>query len=176
MKFYKFLLIVLIVSLSILVSCQKNDDLELPGIDLTLHDMDNGIKIIVPELMNSNGHSPFIYTEINNNSDKEFQLNKQNGIYIFEYKKKQWVPVNNLMDYGYSVEAIIYPMNSGLPSKDTIVIVPDVTNEEENILLLVVYIGEYISPDGSTNQQAGAYRDFWLTPNRTVLTIDEESP
>jgi hypothetical protein len=78
------------------------------------------------------------------------------------------------MDYGYSVEVIIYPKNSGLPSKDTTVIVPDVTIEEENILLRVVCIGEYISPDGSTIQQAGAYRDFWLTPDRTVLSIDEE--
>ena len=174
MKFKNILYFVLILSLIISAGCQKNGDLELPGIDLPLSDMNNGIKILVPEVMNSISNSPFTYTEINNNSDKEFLLNKQNDIFIFEYKNKQWVPISNLMDYGYSVEVIIYPKNSGLPSKDTTVIVPDVTIEEENILLRVVCIGEYISPDGSTIQQAGAYRDFWLTPDRTVLSIDEE--
>lgn len=68
-----------------------------------------------------------------------------------------------------------YHFRLGLTPKDTIVIVPDVTNEEENILLRVVCIGEYVSPDGKVIKQAGAYRDFWLTPVRKVISMDEES-
>jgi len=77
MKFKNILYFVLILSLIISAGCQKNGDLELPGIDLPLSDMNNGIKILVPEVMNSISNSPFTYTEINNNSDKEFLLNKQ---------------------------------------------------------------------------------------------------
>jgi len=137
--------------------------------------MNNGIYILVPEDMNDISNLPFTYTEINNTSDQEFRLNKQNGIFIYKYENNQWVPINNLMDYGYDVEVIIYSKESGLPSKDTIVIVPDATIEEENILLRIVCIGEFVSLDGKTVQQAGAYRDFWMTPDRTVISIDEES-
>ena len=175
MKPIKLIYLVVLFLLITSVGCQNNTDQETPGIDMPLSEMNNGINILVPEVMNNISNLPFTFTEINNTSDQEFRLNKQNGIFIYKYENNQWVPINNLMDYGYDVEVIIYSKESGLPSKDTIVIVPDASIEEENNLLRIVCIGEFVSPDGKTIQQAGAYRDFWLTPDRTVISIDEES-
>jgi len=174
-KSIKLLYIIVFLSLIVSAGCQRKTNEELPGIDLPLSEMNAGVKLLVPEIENNISGSPFTYILINNTSDKEYRLNKQSGIFIFEYVNKEWVPIRNLMDYGYGVEVIIYPENSGFNSKDSTVIVPEVTTKEENILLRVVCIGEYISPDGNTIKQAGAYKDFWLTPERTVISIDEES-
>lgn len=173
MKSFILLYIVVFFSLIITVGCQSNADEKLPGIDLPLSEMNNGITILVPEVENNNIGSPFIWIVITNTSEITFRLNEQNGIYIFEYVDKEWIPINNLMEYGYGEDGGINLGNSGPSANYSTAITPEVTIGEENILLRVVCIGEYISSDGSTIQQAGAYKDFWLTPDRTVISKDE---
>ena len=96
-------------------------------------------------------------------------------IYVFELVDKEWIPIENLMDYGYGENGGIYLENKGPFAKYSTVITPAVTVDDDNILMRIVCIGEFVSPDGKTIQQAGAYRDFWLTPDRTVKSLDDKS-
>jgi hypothetical protein len=175
-KLKKLINSVVLFSLIISMGCQKSPVQKLPGIDLPLSEMNIGIKLLVPEEENSNIGSPIIWILVTNTSDYKFRFSEQSDIYVFEFVDKEWIPIENLMDYGYGEDGSVYLENDGPFAQYSTVIGPAVTIGDENILLRIVCVGEYISPDGSTNQQAGAYRDFWLTPNRTVLSIDEESP
>jgi len=175
MKSKKFLHFVLFFFLLASVGCQRNISEELPGIDFPLNEMNDGIKLLVPEIENNFIDSPFIGIVITNTSDNIFRLNEQSGIYIFEYVDNKWIPINNLMDYGYGEDDGIYLENDGPFTKYRTVVTPAVAVEEKNILIRIVCVGEYISPDGKVIKQAGAYRDFWLTPDRTVISMDEES-
>lgn len=175
MKSNKILHFVLFFFLLTSVGCQKNTDQKLPGIELSLSQMNAGIELLVPEVENNIIGSPFIGIVIVNSSDNIFRLNEQIGILIFEYVDNEWIPINNLMDYGYGEDGGVYLENKGPFAKYSTVITPAVTVDDENILMRIVCLGEFISPDGKVIQQAGAYRDFWLTPDRTVLSIDQES-
>ena len=173
MKPIKLINIVVLFSMIISVGCQKNTDQKLPGIELSLSQMNAGIELLVPEVENNIIGSPFIGIVIVNSSDNIFRLNEQIGILIFENVDNEWIPINNLMDYGYGEDGGVYLENKGPFAKYSTVITPAVTIGDENILMRIVCVGEYISPDGKVIQQAGAYRDFWLTPDRTVLSIEE---
>lgn len=175
MKPKKLINIVVLFSLIISMGCQKSPDQKLPGIDLPLSEMNIGIKLLVPEEENSNFGSPIIWILVTNTSDYRFRFAEQSDIYVFELVDKEWIPIENLMDYGYDEDGGIYLENKGPLAKYSTVIGPAVTIGDVNILMRIVCVGEYISPDGKVIQQAGAYKDFWLTPDRTVISIDEES-
>lgn len=175
MKPKKLINIVVLFSLIISVGCQKNTDQKLPGIDFPLSQMNAGIELLVPEVENNIIGSPFIGIVIVNSSDNTFRFDEQSDIYVFELVDKEWIPIENLMDYGYGENGGIYLENKGPFAKYSTVITPAVTVDDDNILMRIVCIGEFVSPDGKTIQQAGAYRDFWLTPDRTVKSLDDKS-
>lgn len=175
MKPIKLINIVVLFSMIISVGCQKNTDQNLPGVELSLSQMNDGIKLLVPEVENNNIGSSFIGILVMNTSDYIFKFNEQSGIYVFKLVDKEWIPINNLVDYGYGEDGGILLETEGPLAKYSTGITPAVTVEDENILMRIVCIGEFISPDGSVIQQAGAYKDFWLTPDRTVISIDEVS-
>lgn len=153
----------LAISLFILNGCQSNHQEKMPGIDIPISKMNDGLTLSLPEEINSN-ESSFIWIRLTNTSNNIFQLTEQSGIYVFQYVGKEWVPVNNDFDYGTGRIIEIYPQN-GEPFRElTTALRPLVNIEETNILIRVVIIGKYTTFDGDAVGTAGTFLDFWLTP------------
>lgn len=162
----------LAISLFMINGCQSNQQEKMPGIDIPISKMNDGLTLSLPEEINVNGSS-FIWIRLVNTSNNIFQLTEQSGIYVYQYVGNKWVSVKNDIDYGSGRIIEVYPQN-GEPFRElTTAIRPSVEIIETNIALRVVIIGKFTTPDGDDFGPAGTFLDFWLNPEGLPVILED---
>src|SRR5574340_1109861 len=157
------ILISIIFSLFMAVSCNMLRQEKLPGIDMPLTEMNNELHLSAPPEINTFTFDDNLSVAMINSSDKPIILPKDFGVHLFRSVDGKWEAVENRIEYPFG-EQRVYPRN-GHPENVRLVTVAPFVLTEQPVVIRVVVIGNYYDEVSRENgEQVGAYIDVTLNP------------
>jgi hypothetical protein len=157
------IVISLFVVLLVLASCNRLRQEKMPGIDITIEEMNNELHLSAPPELSTFIIGDDLGLVLINSSDKPIILSQDFGVHIFRSFDGNWVDVENRIDYPPG-EKEVYSRENHLEREMIIVVDPSVLSEQ-NVTIRIVVVGNYYDESSRIKgNQVGAFIDVTLIP------------
>lgn len=152
---------VLIILLVLAAACQRLGSEKIPGVDLPLEEMNDGLSLSAPPELSSFQMGDNLRLVLVNSSDQLIILPQDFGVLIFQEVEGKWETIENWIEYPTG-EKNVYP-GEDQPFREVIVVVHPVVFSEEPVTVRIVVVGNYYDEISDTKgKQVGAFIDITL--------------
>jgi hypothetical protein len=131
--------------------------------NMEIEDVNQSISIELiqdPELSSNPGS--VIYLSVDNKIDKAIQFIEGFDSKIFRFSNNEWVPIQNTATY--SGDKIVLSDSSFYGASTVLPIVPGLDHPEEENLLRVTVMGEFMTDGVPNGEKVAAYLDLTIEP------------